>query len=86
MTQISGIFIMLQSAVASAERVFELLEAEEASVVHGSFIDSQNLAVLSCLSCLVRYKDDNIMMSDINFNTKSGIDRNCRPTVGARQT
>ena len=73
MTQISYILNMLQSAVASAERVFELLDEEE------EVPDLQNSKQLENIKGEVAfehvrfgYRDDTVLMKDINIHLHSG--------------
>lgn len=73
MTQISYILNMLQSAVASAERVFELLDEEE------EVPDRQNSKQLENAKGEVAfehvrfgYRDDAVLMKDINIHLNSG--------------
>lgn len=73
MTQISYILNMLQSAVASAERVFELLDEEE------EVPDLQNSKRLENAKGEVAfehvrfgYRDDTVLMKDINIHLNSG--------------
>jgi ATP-binding cassette subfamily B protein len=73
MTQISYILNMLQSAVAAAERVFELLDEEE------EVPDRQNSKHPQSVNGKVTfehvkfgYSDDAILMKDINIHLKSG--------------
>lgn len=73
MTQISYILNMLQSAVASAERVFELLDEEE------EVPDLQNSKQLKNVKGEVTfehvkfgYREDAVLMKDINIHVHSG--------------
>jgi ATP-binding cassette subfamily B protein len=73
MTQISYILNMLQSAVASAERVFELLDEEE------EVPDLQNSKQLKNVKGEVAfehvkfgYREDAVLMKDINIHVHSG--------------
>ena len=73
MTQISYILNMLQSAVASAERVFELLDEEE------EVPDLQNSRQLKNVKGEVAfehvkfgYREDAVLMKDINIHVHSG--------------
>lgn len=73
MTQISYILNMLQSAVASAERVFELLDEEE------EVPDLQNSKQLENVKGEVAfehvkfgYREDAVLMKDINIHVHSG--------------
>ena len=73
MTQISYILNMLQSAVASAERVFELLDEEE------EIPDRQNSRYLESAKGKVAfehvkfgYRDDAVLMKDINIRLNPG--------------
>jgi ABC-type multidrug transport system, ATPase and permease components len=73
MTQISYLLNMLQSAVASAERVFELLDEEE------EIPDYQDDKQLDSVKGNVAfehvkfgYRDDAILMKDVNLHLKSG--------------
>jgi ABC-type multidrug transport system, ATPase and permease components len=73
MTQISYILNMLQSAVASVERVFELLDEEE------EVPDRQNSKQLESAKGEVAfehvkfgYRDDAVLMKDINIQLNSG--------------
>ena len=73
MTQISYILNMLQSAVASAERVFELLDEEE------EVPDLQNNKQLKNAKGEVAfehvrfgYRNDTVLMKDINIHLNSG--------------
>ena len=73
MTQISYILNMLQSAVASAERVFELLDEEE------EVPDIQNSKQLKNVKGEVAfehvrfgYRDNAVLMKDINIHVHSG--------------
>jgi ATP-binding cassette subfamily B protein len=73
MTQISSIFNMLQSAVASAERVFELLDAEEETFepasanAAGSFEGDIRFEHVR-----FGYSEEKILMNDVNLDTKAG--------------
>ena len=73
MTQISYILNMLQSAVASAERVFEFLDGEE------EIAESDNCSQLQNPTGKVvfehvkfGYHDEDILMNDINLDLNSG--------------
>jgi len=73
MTQISYILNMLQSAVASAERVFEFLDEEEEIPDQQNGKISQNpKGKVAFEHVKFGYRDDAVLMGDINIHLKAG--------------
>lgn len=73
MTQISYILNMLQSAVASAERVFELLDEEEEIPDRSDSIELKEIkGEVAFDHVKFGYSDDAILMKDINIKVNSG--------------
>lgn len=73
MTEISYIINMLQSAVASAERIFELMDEEEEipEQSYNEMIENPKGKVVF-EHVKFGYSDDNVIMNDININLNSG--------------
>lgn len=73
MTEISYIINMLQSAVASAERVFEIMdEIEETPDMSNSKLIKNPKGKVVFEHVKFGYSNDNILMKDININLNSG--------------
>ncbi|MBI6874365.1 ABC transporter ATP-binding protein [Clostridium aciditolerans] len=73
MTEISYIINMLQSAVASAERVFEIMdEIEETPDMLNSKLIKNPKGEVVFEHVEFGYSNDNILMKDININLNSG--------------
>lgn len=73
MTEISYIINMLQSAIASAERVFEILdEPEEIPDMKGNKHIENPKGEVVFQHVKFGYSDDSILMKDININLKAG--------------
>ncbi|WML33017.1 ABC transporter ATP-binding protein [Clostridium sp. OS1-26] len=73
MTEISYIINMLQSAVASAERVFEIMdEIEETPDMSNSKLIKNSKGEVVFEHVKFGYSNDNILMKDININLNSG--------------
>lgn len=73
MTEISYIINMLQSAVASAERVFEIMdEIEETPDMSNSKLIKNPKGEVVFEHVKFGYSNDNILMKDINVNLNSG--------------
>lgn len=73
MTEISYIINMLQSAVASAERVFEIMdEIEETPDIPNSKLIKNLKGEVVFEHVKFGYSNDNILMKDININLNSG--------------
>ena len=72
-TQLANIANVIQSAIASAERVFELLDEEEqiSEIVHPVSIKNPNGAV-EFQHVHFGYSKDNILMEDMNFTVDPG--------------
>ncbi len=73
MTEISYILNMLQSAVASAERIFEVMDEEEEIPEHVFDNPLKNpKGEVTFNHVKFGYKDDAILMNDINLRLKAG--------------
>jgi ATP-binding cassette subfamily B multidrug efflux pump len=73
MTEISYILNMLQSAVASSERVFEIMdEIEETPDIPNSKLIKNPKGKVVFEHVKFGYSNDNILMKDININLNSG--------------
>ncbi len=73
MTEISYILNMLQSAVASSERVFEIMdEIEEIPDIPNSKLIKNPKGKVVFEHVKFGYSNDNILMKDININLNSG--------------
>lgn len=72
-TQTANIANIIQSTIASAERVFELLdEEEEQEDTDNAFVQFKPQGNVTFQHVKFGYKDDAILMHDLNIDVKSG--------------
>lgn len=72
-TQTSNMFNVLQSAVASAERVFELLDEEEEVETSDHYVKLEQVRGDVIFEHVkFGYSDDNILITDMNVEVKAG--------------
>ncbi len=70
--QTASIINMIQSTVAAAERVFEILDEEEEDIIeHGKTIDSVK-GVIDFNNVKFGYSDEKILMNNLNVHVDSG--------------
>ncbi|WP_078549488.1 ABC transporter ATP-binding protein [Litchfieldia alkalitelluris] len=73
MMQVAGIATMIQNALASAERVFHILDEEEQSKEKDAEVDLEKLkAQVTFDHVSFGYDDNSLLMKDINLEIKEG--------------